>query len=190
MDFLEHEVLEIPFFRMETFRVDAFDRTVYEHSFPLDGITAALYMHHVAIVQEYDILRVRSKCVGVGRKEKTIFLALGKHERAPVSHSDHFSRIGFGDYEERISTFESRKRVFHLFKEICSRRTFNTFGYDFTIGLAVKRITLVLKFIFQILVILDDAVVCQENLTIAIVVRVGIFERNSSVGSPTRMPDS
>jgi hypothetical protein len=67
---------------------------------------------------------------------------------------------------------------------------FDEVGDDLSVGFGSELVAFLDQFLFERKIVLDDAVVDDDNATRAVPVRVGVLFGRTAVGGPPRVPDA
>ena len=190
VDFLEHEVLEAALFRHDR---------IPGHVLHLarDGLSVEVReLHavggndgHVAVGEEENVPRVMEDGGNVGGHEIFV-VAEADYRRRSVARGNDLVRFVSGDHGQRKNAGELLHR---LANRIFQRRPmtvgrlrilFDQVGNDFGVGLGGELVAFLDELFLQAKIVLDDAVVHDDDLAGAVAVRMGVFFRGTAVGGP------
>src|SRR5207245_5704395 len=127
------------------------------------------------------------------RGDEVFLLAEADHDRRAVARRDDLLRVAGGDGSECVAPLEARHRQTHCLLQGQGSRVaglFDEMGDDLGIGLGLELVTQCAQLALQLFVILDDAVVDDDERAAAVAVRVSVLLGGAAVGGPAGVPDA
>ena len=190
-DFLEHEVLVAGLLRHDRIPQHALGRLG-------DRPSAKIGEHgagpgddrHLLVVQEDDVARVAEDRRDV-RGDEELAVAEADDDRRTVSDGDDLARIVRRDEHEREEPAQELQRPPDaVLQPVVPHLALDEVRDDLGVRLGDERVALLLQFLLQIEIVLDDPVVDDDDLAGAVAVRVRVLFRRTAVGRPARVPDA
>ena len=149
---------------------------------------------HLLVAEEDDVARVAEDGRHVGRHQE-LALADPHDQRRPVAHRHHLAGVGRVDEDHPEQPPELGEHAAHgplqpapvaagpelLLDEVRD---------DLRVGLGLEAVAGALQALLQLQVVLDDAVVDDDQPAAAVAVRVGVLLRGPAVGGPPRVADA
>jgi hypothetical protein len=190
-DLLEHEVLVARLLGLDRVPRDAL-RGLFPRAAVGAGERRALARHHghLAVVQEDHVARVGEQGGHVGRDEELV-VAEADDERRPVAHRDDLPRIVGGDEDEREEAAQRFERAAHgALEPVAAHLALDEVRHDLGVRLGDEPVSLGGQLALQIEVVLDDAVVDDDDAARAVAVGVGVLLGRPAVRRPARVADA
>ena len=145
---------------------------------------------HLAVVQEDDVARVREQGGHVGRDEE-LALAEPDDERRPVADGDDLPRIVRGDEDEREEAAQRSERAAdRALEPVAAHLALDEVRHDLGVRLGDEPVALGGQLTLQLEVVLDDAVVDDDDAARAVAVGVGVLLGRPAVRRPARVADA
>ena len=190
MDLLQHEVLVAALLRLERIPGDPLDgRLALAALRVLDDDLVARRDGHLPVGEEDDVARVDEHRRDV-RGDEVLALADADDEGGAQPRGDDLARIRGRDDGERVDPAEPRQRGAHgLLERAPVHVLLDQVGDDLGIGLGDERVSLGEQLALELEEVLDDAVVDDDDLAVAVAVRVGVLVGGTAVGRPARVAD-
>ncbi len=141
------------------------------------------------LIEEEDGSRVRQHGRNIRCDESLVFDA-AHNERSAFAYRDELFGIVGGQNGERVQTLEVLERLEHGFFEIALEILFDEMRDDFGVGLGGELVPFGDESALQCQVVLDDAVVRNDDAAFAIPVRMRVFFGRTAVSRPSRVPDA
>src|ERR1039458_613322 len=197
VNLLEHEVLEAALFRHDRVPGNVLHLA-------LDGLSVEIRQLHalggddgkVTISQKENVTRVIENRRDIG-SDKVFVVAQADHERRAVARGHDL--VGLVDGNDGQS--EHSAEFFHcpadgLFEgEVVAVASFEEMFFDqmsddFGIGFGGELVAFFDQLFLQAEIVLDDAVMYDDDLARAVAMRMGVFFRGTSVGGPAGVADA
>ena len=145
---------------------------------------------HLLVAEEDDVARVAQNRGNV-RRDEEFAVAQADDDRRPVPDGDDFFGIVGRDEHQREQAAHQQERPAHgVLEAVVFHLALDQVRDDFGIGLGDERVALPLKLLLQIEIVLDDAVVNDDDLARAVAVRVRVLFGGPAVRRPPRMADA
>ncbi len=144
--------------------------------------------HHFPVFEENHLAGVGQHGRDIG-SHKIFPLSLADNQRRTEFGGNQLVRLGSTDNGDRVGAFDFPEgQTYGPFKITAQAEMFlNQMGNDLGIGFRVEMMPRLLQPLFQLQVVLDDAVMHHHDVTRF--VRVGIDFRRTPVGRPAGVPD-
>ncbi len=197
-DFLEHEVLVAALFRLDGIPLDALERA-------LDGLAVEVGEldavegedGHVAVGEEVDVAGVVEDAGNVGGDEVLAF-AYADDDGRPGAGGDDFVGLGGGEDAEGEGAGEALDGAADgIFKRDGSAGgcgvvldLLDEVGDDFGVGFGDELVALGGEFALEVEVVLDDAVVDDDDAAGAVAMGMGVFFGGAAVRGPAGVADA
>ena len=190
-DLLEHEVLvagllghdRIPQHALRRLR----DRPAEEVG-ELDA--GARDDRHLLVAEEDDVARV-AEDRGDVRRDEELAVAEADDDRRAVADGDDLFRIVGRDQHQREQPAHQQQRAPHrVLEAVVLHLALDEVRDDLGVGLGDERVPLALQLLLQIEIVLDDAVVDDDDLAGAVAVRMRVLLGRPAVRRPARVADA
>ena len=190
IDLLQHEMRVAAFFSSFCAPLDFLDLLLDRLAFGIEeGNAILLYDGQLAVVQDIDLSGMVDDGRDVGGDE---ILAIAKtdDERIVLLRADDGVRHRLIHDDEAVGAFDHGKdladggeevSVIHLFEKVC---------HDFGVGIRLEDMAFVDQLLLERHVVFDDAIVYDDEMIMAVAMRMGIPIRWLSVRRPAGMPDA
>ena len=139
--------------------------------------------------EQRDPLGVRDQCGDVAADEH-LAAPEPDHERRVHPCTDDTVGLVGGDDHQRARTLHAVERAAHGGREVAVEGVLDEVGHDLGVGLAEELVSARHQLGAQLAIVLDDAVVDDVNAAGAILVRMRVLERRTSVRRPARVSDA
>ena len=190
-DLLEHEVLVARLLRRDRIPLDPFrglrdrpPRKVGErHPRPRDD-------RHLAVAEEDDVRRVAAHRRDV-RGEEELAATHADDDRRAVAHRDDLVRIAGRRQDQHEQAAELLQRAPDgVLEAVVALLLLDEMRDDLGVGLRLEAVAGRQQPALQVEVVLDDAVVHDDEAARAVAVRVRVLFRRTAVGCPAGVPDA
>ena len=190
IDLLQHEMRVAAFFSSFCTPLDFLDLLLDRFAFGIEeGNAILLHDGQLAVVQDIDLSGMVDDGRDVGGDE---ILAIAKtdDERIVLLRADDGVRHRLIHDDEAVGAFDHGKdladggeevSVIHLFEKVC---------HDFGVGIRLEDMAFVDQLLLERHVVFDDAIVYDDEMIMAVAMRMGIPIRWLSVRRPAGMPDA
>ena len=189
INFLEHEMLVAALFRH-----DRVPRDVLKLRLPsVSGRIQQAYAvtrddSHLVIVEKQDGARIGKHCRHI-RGDESFAVHGPDDQRISFADRDDLLWIVDTDARERIQTLQLGECLDHSILKTPLEMFFEKMRDNFGVGFGGEFVALFDEFPLQSEIILDDAVMRNNDAPFAIAMGMSILFRGASVGRPTRMPE-
>ena len=145
---------------------------------------------HLLVAEKHHVARVAQNRGNVGGDEELV-LAEPDDDRRPVADRDDLLRVLDGDEHNGEHSAHDLQRAAHrLLEAVVAHLALDQMRDDLGVGLGLELVALPLKLLLQLQVVLDDAVVHDDNPARAVAVRVGVLLGGTAVSGPSGMTDA
>ena len=147
---------------------------------------------HLFVAEKHDVARVAEDGRRVGGHEELAVAEPDDDGRA-VADRDDLLRIVGRNRDEREEAAHLQQRPLRRALEVASvssHLVFEQVGDDLRVGLGDERVAELLQLALEIKVILDDAVVHDDDLAGAVLMGMRVLFGRPAVRGPTRVPDA
>ena len=190
-DFLLHEMLVAAFFGHDRVPGDVLDARLDRFAFEVgDADTLGRQHGDVAIGEEEHVARVEEDGRNVAGDE--VFVIPETHDdRRAGTRGDDFLRIPGGENRQRIDAGKPLDGFAHgVFQRTAIHIFFDEMGDDFGVGFGDELVAFARQFVLQLEIILDDAVVHDDDFAFAVAMRMGVLFGGAAVGGPARVAEA
>ena len=190
VDFLEHEVLETALFGCLGIPVDLEDLLRHELALAVrddDGIL--FHDGHLAIVEDIRAARPADDGRDVGCDE-VLAVAEADDKRVVLLRADELVRMLAAHEDEGIRTFDAAQHFADAFLEVAIVDLFQEVRNDFRVRLGLERMAFLDELFFERQIVLDDAVMHDDEIARAVRMRMRVDIRRTAVRRPARMADA
>ena len=190
-DLLEHEVLVSGLLRHDRIPRDARALLRDGASGVVGELDAARRDHrHLLVAHEDDVAGVREDRRDVRRDEELV-LAKPDDDRRAVADGDDLVRIVRGDQHQREEPAHVEQRAADgVLEPVPLRFALDEVRDDLRVGLGDERVPFELQLLLQIEIVLDDAVVDDDDAPGAVAMRMGVLLGGPPVRRPARVADA
>ncbi len=144
---------------------------------------------HLLVAEEHDVARVAQHRGDVGGDEE-LAVAEPDHDRRTVAHRHDLVRVVGRDQHQRKQPAQVEQRPPHrVLEPVVLHLALDEVRDDLGVGLGDEAVALLLQLALQIEVVLDDAVVDDDDLAGAVAVRVSVLLGRPPVRRPARVAD-
>ncbi len=144
---------------------------------------------HLLIVEVDDLVGVAGQGGRIAGQEALAF-AESEHQRAAQASADEQVGIVEAEGGNAIGALEQRQDALDGLGQIAVEMAGDQVGDDLGIGVAVEDDALLLQLGLEGGVVLDDAVVDDDDAAVAADVRMGVAVGRGAVGGPARVADA
>ena len=145
---------------------------------------------HLLVAEEHDVARVAEDRRDV-RRDEELAVAEADHDRRAVADGDDLLRIVGRDQHQREQAAHQQQRPPHgVLEAVVLHLALDEVRDDLGVGLGDELVALLLQLLLQIEVVLDDAVVDDDDLAGAVAVRMGVLFGRPAVRRPARVADA
>ena len=145
---------------------------------------------HLLVAQEHDVARVAEDRRDVGRDEE-LAVAEADDDRRAVADGDDLVRIVGRDEHEREQPAHVQQRPpRRVLQPVVLHLALDEMRDDLRVGLGDERVPFLLELLLQIQIVLDDAVVDDDDAAGAVAMRVRVLLGRPAVGRPARVADA
>ena len=145
---------------------------------------------HLFVAEEHDIAGVAEDGRNV-RCDEELAVAKAHDDRRAVAHGDDLFRIvGRDQHEREQPAHQQQGSPDSVLEPIVLHLALDQVRDDFGVGLGDELVALPLQLVLQVEVILDDAVVDDDDLPGAVAMRVGVLFGRASVRRPAGVADA
>ena len=156
----------------------------------VNGTPVRVIDRHLLVAEEHDVARVAQDGGDVGRDEE-LAVAQPDHDRRAVADGDDLLGIVGRDQHEREEAAHQQQRAAHgVLEPVVLHLALDEVRDDLGVGFGDELVALALQLLLQIEVVLDDAVVNDDNLAGAVAVRMRVLFGRPAVRRPARVADA
>ena len=142
------------------------------------------------VVEKHDVARVAENRRDV-RGDEVLALAEADDHRRAVAHGDDRVRVVRRDQHEREQPAQLRQRAADRRREaVAAALLLDQVRDDLRVRLGDERVALGDQLALQLEVVLDDAVVDDDDAAVAVAVRMGVLLGRPAVRGPARVADA
>ncbi len=190
-DFLLHEMLEAALFGHDGVPGDVLQAGGYGMAIEIHHADALRREHgHVAVAKEKNAARVREDGGNIAGDEIFMFAEAHDNGRADA-RGDDLVRVARRKNRQGVDAAQQLDGLAHgLFERGAIRVFLDQVGDDFRVGFGDELVAFGGQRVLQLDVILDDAVVHDDDFAGAIAVRVGVFFGGAAMRGPARVADA
>ena len=191
VDLLEHEVLVAALLRRDRIPEHALRRLRDFTPRIVGELHAGAGDHrHLLVGEEDDVACVAQNRRNIGSNEK-LLISQPDDDRRTVANGDNLLRIVRGHEHDREHAAHRHQGAPHgVLEAVVLHFALDEVRDDLGVGLGRELVTLRLQFPLQVEVVLDDAVVHDDNAAGAVAMRMGVLLGGTAVCRPARMADS
>jgi hypothetical protein len=125
------------------------------------------------------------------RRDQDFFVTDSYYDGRAVSGRDELVGVVNGEeYDSKEAPEVCERSPCRLFQSVAAHFTLDKVGDDFGVGIGVEPVTLGYELMFEREIILDNAVMDNDDLPGAIAVRMGVLLGGTTVGRPARVTES
>ena len=190
IDLLEHEVLVAALLSCLSIPVDLKDLLRHRLAAAvrdLDGILRD--DSELTIVEDVGAARARDDGRDI-RRDEILALTDADDERVVLLRADELVRLSLAHEDERVRTLDAVQHLAYRRDEIAVVDLFEKVCDDFRIRLRLEDMALLDELFLQAEIVLDDAVVHDDEVTRAVRMRMRIAVRRTAMRRPARMADT
>ena len=123
--------------------------------------------------------------------DEELLIAHPNDDRRPVAHGHDLVGVARGNQHESEQPAQLRERTAHgVFQPVKAHLALDEMRDHLRVGLGFEPMPFLFELVLEVEVVLDDAVVDDDDLTGAIAVRVRVLFRRASVCRPAGMPNT
>ena len=187
-DLLEHEVLEAALLDLVERPIDAADAFRDTARVEVEHLVAVLREHaHLAVVQVHDLSGVLQDRRGVAR-DVVLVVTEADEQRTAVPRADDLVGVAARDDGNPVRALNQVERVDHaVFERVAIHRRLDQMREHFRVRLGLEGVPLHLEHLSQRAEVLDNAVVDDGDLVLAVDLRMRVALVGRAVGCPARM---
>ena len=190
VDLLEHEVRESALLRLGDVPVDVHHLRLHGHAVEGRDLRSERGDRgHLALAEDEHSLGVRDDGRDV-RGDVVLVLAQADDQRRVEPRADQELGVVAREHGQRVGAFDALQRGTDGGQEVALVVGLDEVGNDLGVGVGGKLVAGGLQLRLELGEVLDDAVVDDEDLAVAVGVRVGVDVGRLAVGGPARMPDA
>ena len=190
-DLLEHEVLVARFLRHDRVPQDPLRRLGDGAGEEIRELDPGLRDdRHLLVAEEHDVAGVAQDGWNV-RRDEELAIPQAHDDRRAVADGDDLVRIVGGDQHEREEAAHQQQRPPHrVLQPVVLHLALDEVRDDFCIGLGDEFVALSLQLLLQIEIVLDDAVVDDDDLARAVAMGMGVLFGGPAMRRPSRVADA
>ena len=143
----------------------------------------------LAIVEDVRAARAHDDSRDI-RRDEVFALTDADDERVVLFRADELVRLSLAHEDERVRAFDAVQHFADRRDEIAVVDLFEKMSDDFRIRLRLEDMALLDELFFQSQIVLDDAVVHDDEVARAVRMRMRIAIRRTAVRCPARMADA
>ena len=145
---------------------------------------------HLLVAEKHDVARVAENRGNIGSDEEFV-VAEPDNDRRAVAHGHDLLRVLDRHEDQREHAAQERQGAAdRVFQPVTLRLALDEMGDDFSVGFGLEVVALRLKLTFQLQVVLDNAVVHDDDAAGAIAMRMRVLFRRSPVRRPAGVTDA
>ena len=190
-DLLEHEVLVAGLLRHDRIPQHALrrlgDRAAEEIG---ERDAGARDDRHLLVAEEHDVAGVAEDRRDVGRDEELAVAEADDDRRAVADGDDLFRIVGRDQHQREQAAHQQQRPPHRVLEPVVLHLALDEVRDDLGVGFGDELVALPLQLLLQIEIVLDDAVVDDDDLAGAVAVRVGVLLGRPAVRRPARVADA
>ena len=145
---------------------------------------------HLLVAEKDHVARVAQNGGDVGRDEE-LPIAQADDDRRAVPDGDNFFRVvGRDEHQRKEAAHEQQRPAHRVLQAVASGFALNEVGDDLGVGFRDELVALPLQLVLEVEIVLDDAVVHDDDLPGAVAVGVRVLFSRPAVRRPARVPDA
>ena len=145
---------------------------------------------HLLVAEEHDVARVAQDRRNV-RGDEELAVAESDDDRRAVAHGDDLVGIVGRDQHQREQAAHVQQRPPHrILEPVVFHLALDQVRDDLGVGLGDERVPFLLQLLLQIEVVLDDAVVDDDDAAGAVAMRMRVLFGRAAVRRPARVADA
>ena len=146
---------------------------------------------HLFVAEEHDVARVIEDGGDVRRDDELTVVADADDNRRPLAHRHDLVRIVGMDQHHPEQPAQPRERAADgSLEPVAPQLALYEMRDDLGVGFGFEPVPVAQQLLLQVEVVLDDAVVDEDDSAAAIAMRVGVLLRRPAVGGPSGMTDA
>ena len=145
---------------------------------------------HLFVAEEHDVARVAQDGGDVGRDEELAVAEADDDRRTVADGDDLFRIVGRNQHEREQPAHQQQRAADRVLEAVVFHLALDQVRDDFRVGFGDELVALALQLLLQVEVVLDDAVVDDDDLAGAVAVRMGVFFGRPAVRRPARVADA
>ena len=190
-DLLEHEVLVAGLLRHDRIPEDALRRLGDRPAEKVGERHArARDDRHLFVAEEDHVARVAEDGRDVGGDEELAVAEADDDRRAVSNGDDLFGVVGRDQHQGEQPAHQQQRAPHRILEPVVFHLAFDQVRDDLRVGFGDELVALALQLVLQIEVVLDDAVVDDDDLAGAIAVGMGVLFGRPAVRRPARVADA
>ena len=145
---------------------------------------------HLLVAEEHHVAGVAEDGRNVGRDEELAVAEPDDDRRAVADRDDLLGIVGRDQHEREQAAHQQQRPADGVLEAVVLHLALDEVRDDLGVGLGDELVSLPLQLLLQVEVVLDDAVVDDDDLAGAVAVRMGVLLGRPAVGRPARVADA
>ena len=145
---------------------------------------------HLLVAEEDDVAGVAEDRRDVGGDEELAVAEADDDRRAVADGDDLLGIVGRDQHEREQAAHQQQRAPHGVLEPVVLHLALDEVRDDLGVGLGDELVALPLQLLLQIEVVLDDAVVDDDDLAGAVAVRMGVLLGRPAVRRPARVADA
>ena len=155
-----------------------------------EGHARARDDRHLLVAEEHDIARVAEDRGNVGGDEELPVAEADDDRRAVADRDDLLGIVSRNEHQREQAAHQQQRPAHRVLEAVVLHLALDEVRDDLGVGFGDERVALPLQLALEIEVVLDDAVVDDDDLAGAIAVRMRVLFGRTAVGRPSRVADA